>query len=136
MGYGYLQNRFLTYDGVRIPFENNFFDIVISHGVLDSMRFSLAKKIIKEIYRVVKKYAFISLISGDNHRFYRDFDGEEIVETQHEKGTVQTYYNLCKIKELIKETGFKIKWIRLITEEGLNHKYRWGRYYIVLEKGD
>jgi SAM-dependent methyltransferase len=134
MGFPKLAERLRVYDGLKIPFEDNFFDFTISCGVLDSMHFELAKTLMKEVDRVTKKLAFITLISGDNDRFYREYNGEEIVETEHERGTIQSYYNWSKVLKLIEETSFSIKWARLITEEGINHKFKYGRYYIVLEK--
>lgn len=44
LGFPELQDRFSHFDGGSIPFEDNFFDIAISEGVLDSMSFELAKK--------------------------------------------------------------------------------------------
>jgi len=133
-GYKDLINRFLVYDGKKISFPDNYFDICISESVLDSMPFSLAKELIKEIDRCTSQLAFISLISGDNDKFYREYDGDEIVKDKHEHGTIQSYYNYNKILNLISGTKFSIKWIRLIQEIGINHRYLYGRYYIVLEK--
>ncbi|GIU70254.1 MAG: hypothetical protein KatS3mg002_1490 [Candidatus Woesearchaeota archaeon] len=133
-GYKQMENRFIVYDGGQIPFPDNFFDLCISEGVLDSMKFELAKNLIKEIDRVTKNIVFLSLISGDDHKHYREFAGDEVVEDIHEKGTIQSYYNFTKILELIKETNFEIEWCRLVQEIGVNHRYLQGRYYIVLRK--
>lgn len=133
-GYPDLAGRFLIYDGENIPFENDFFDICIAEGVLDSMYFDLAKKCLKEIERVVKKLVFISLISGDDHKHYREYCEDEIVEEQHERATVQSYYNFTKINKLIEGTSFKIIWCRLMQEIGVDHKYKYGRYHLVLKK--
>jgi len=133
-GYEELIDRFIIYDGKHIPFEDNFFDICISEGVLDSMPFDLALHLIREIDRVTSKLAFISLISGDDSEHYREYDGEEEVKAEHEKGTIQSYFNYTKILKLVEGTNFNIKWCRLIQEIGVNHKYKYGRYYIVLEK--
>lgn len=129
-----LSNNFSVYDGIKIPFDDNFFDIVISESVLDSMYFSMAKNLIKEIDRVCKNLFFVSLISGDDSFHFREYCGEEIVETEHEKGTVQSYFNFSKIKELISDVNFEIVWARLITEESIIDRYKYGRYYLVLRK--
>jgi ubiquinone/menaquinone biosynthesis C-methylase UbiE len=134
LGFYELTNRLSTYDGTNIPFPNNFFDIVIAESVLDSMFFNIAKKLIKEMDRVTSYYAFISLISGDCDKYYPEFSQDIVVEEQHEKGTIQSYYNYTKVLELINDTNFKIKEIRKITEEGINFKYKNARYFIVLEK--
>lgn len=133
-GYTELVEKFVCYDGFNIPFEDNFFDICVCEGVLDSMYFDLAKTLIKEIDRVTQKLCFISLISGDNDKYFREFSEDVLVQEQHENGTIQSYYNYTKINELIKETNFKIKWCRLVEEHGVDHRYKYGRYYIVLEK--
>ena len=133
-GYMNMEEKFIKCDGITIPFSDFHFDITISEGVLDSMNFELAKMIMKEIDRVTKKLAFISLISGDNSEHYREYAGEEIVETAHEKGTIQSYFNYEKISKLIAGTSFKIKWCHLITEESVLDRFKYGRYYVVLEK--
>lgn len=133
-GFNELKERFQVFDGYHIPFDNHFFQISISEGVLDSMYFNVAKTIINELDRVTTRYLFLSLISGDNDQFYREFESDIEVEEKHEQGTIQSYYNYSKILNLIEKTNFKIEWIRLITEEGINHRYKYGRYYIVLKK--
>jgi len=125
-------DKFSIIDGKEIPFEDNFFDLTISEGVLDSMYFELAKSNLKEIERVTKSLVFISLISNvENSKEER---GERIVRTEHEEGTIQNYYDWNKIQELIKDTSLKIDWCHLISEESKTSDYRSGRYSIVLRK--
>ena len=134
LGYPDMEDRFLIIDGNKLPFPDDYFQITISEGVLDSMHYELAKIIMKEIDRVTNTFAFISLISGDDSEHYREYAGEEVVRTEHEKDTIQNYFNIQKIRDLISSTGFKIKWCRLITEESVLDRYKGGRYYLVLEK--
>jgi SAM-dependent methyltransferase len=129
---GNLKNRFSVINDEKIPFVDNFFDFSLSDCVLDSMSFEHAKKIAKELDRVTKKYLFISLISGSIIK--KDYSGEVIVKTEHENGTVQSYYSLPKIKKLIEGTNWKIKWMNLITEENITAKSKNARFYVVLEK--
>tara|TARA_B100001750_G_C15521970_1_gene612491 strand:- start:5839 stop:6519 length:681 start_codon:yes stop_codon:yes gene_type:complete len=129
-----LKNRFKVVQGNKIPFQDSFFDISICESVIDSMHYDLAKIVLKELSRVTKKLLFISFISGDHHKFFREYSGEEIVSRDHEKGTVQSWYNWNKILNLIKDSDFKIIWARLITEESLIDQLKHGRYYIVLKK--
>jgi ubiquinone/menaquinone biosynthesis C-methylase UbiE len=133
-GHSDMEGKFLKSDGMRIPFPDFCFDITICEGVLDSMNFELAKIIMNEINRVTKSLAFISLISGDDSEHYREYAGEEIVETLHEKDTIQSYFNIQKIRELIGDTEFKMRWCRLLTEESVLDRFKYGRYYVVLEK--
>ena len=134
LGYPGMEDRFLTIDGKKLPFSDDYFKITISEGVLDSMHYELAKIIIKEIDRVTNTLAFISLISGDDSEHYREYAGEEVVQTEHERDTIQSYFNMQKIRGLISSTSFKIKWGRLITEESIIDRYKYGRYYILLRK--
>ena len=134
LGYPEMEDKFVTIDGKKLPFSNNYFQITISDSVLDSMHYELAKTIMKEIDRVTKALAFISLISGDDSEHYREYAGEEVVRTEHEKDTIQSYFNMQQIRDLISSTSFEIKWCRLITEESVLDRYKGGRYYIVLEK--
>jgi SAM-dependent methyltransferase len=129
-----IKANFILAKGSKIPFKNNFFDITISNAVLDSMTFNLARKLIKEFDRVTGKFLFLSLIAGDDHQHYREFNKEEIVKTRHEKGTIQSYFNWEKVERLIAGTKFKIVWGHLVTDESLLSPYKYGRYYIVLTK--
>jgi SAM-dependent methyltransferase len=122
-----LSNKFSEVEGEVLPFDDSFFDISICESVIDSMHYNVAVKVIKELDRVTGKLIFISFISGD------DF-GEEIVHTAHEKDTVQSWYNWARIESLISNTLLKIKWARLVTEESLIDRYKYGRYYLVLGK--
>ena len=129
-----LSKNFTVVDGERLPYEDSYFDISICESVIDSMHFTVAKKVIKELDRVTNKLTFISFISGDDSEHFREFSGEEFVQTKHEQNTIQSWFNWSKINELISNTNYKIKWANLITEESLTDRYKYGRYYLVLEK--
>jgi ubiquinone/menaquinone biosynthesis C-methylase UbiE len=129
-----LSNKFAKIDGKVIPFKDSYFDISICESVIDSMNYNVAKKIIRELERVTDKLTFISFISGDDSEHYREYSGDEIVQTKHEKDTVQCWYNWTKINDLLSNTNYKIKWARLVTEESLIDSYKYGRYNVVLEK--
>ena len=139
---GFDPQRVIMYNGENIPFSDNFFDFTISEGVIDSLPFSLAKQLVKEIDRVTTKYFYLSLISSssialfdlDIHKNEKDFDGEIVVQEEHEFGTIQSFYNLNKINSLIEETGFKIAWGELIEHRNILDSKSHGRYHIVLEK--
>lgn len=134
LGMPELAGRLNVYDGESIPFEDGYFDVTLCESVLDSMHFEIARKIMDEIGRVTRRFAFISLISGDDGLHGADFDGEEIVDTLHEQGTVQSYFNWDKVNLLVSGTSLNIKWARQITEQSLTDDFRYSRYYIVLEK--
>lgn len=134
LGYPNMEDRFVTIDGKKLPFPDDYFQVTISESVLDSMQYELAKIILKELDRVTSTLVFISLISGDDNVHYREYADEEVVQTEHEKDTIQSYFNMQKIRDLISNTGFKIKWCKLITEESIIDRYKYGRYYILLKK--
>lgn len=135
-----LDNNLIVGDGETVPFENNFFDFSIAESVLDSTCFQIAQSIIAELDRVTKKYCFISLISGD---YCQDpCFSDKKVTTAHEKDTIQSYYGLPKILDLIEPTQFVIKECSLVTNElmvpsnpsSTGTITKEGRYYVVLEK--
>ena len=132
--YPIIKNQFQVINGNKIPYDDSFFDVVICESVIDSMHFDLARVTFKELNRVTKSLLFISFISGDNHKFFREYSGEEIVSENHEKGTVQSWYSWSKILNIIEETNFEITWARLITEESMIDQFKNGRYYVVLKK--
>lgn len=86
-----------------MPYEDGYFDFVVSHGVLDNMPFEIARKAVEETHRVIKKDGlfYFDVVSGCDYKHLREYAGKEIVKTQHENGTVQSYFNLSKINLLI-----------------------------------
>lgn len=66
-----LDEYFSIYDGENLPFCDGFFDFIICESVLDSLPYKLAKKLIKEIDRVSKKYFYLSLISSQSLSLFR-----------------------------------------------------------------
>jgi SAM-dependent methyltransferase len=120
---------------VNMPYSEEFFDFIISHGVLDSMPFALAKEAIQEIYRIMKASGllYFDVISGDDYKHCREYDGEEIVEEQHEKGTIQSYFNWSKINSLLGDK-FRIIEALLIQRESVITRNKNSRYHIIAEK--
>lgn len=127
-----LENRFFVLNDTKLPFVDNFFDIAISDSCLDSMYFEIARNYIKELDRVVNKYLFISLISGENIGENYCYDDE--VNTTHEQGTIQSYYNKQKITKLIEGSKWKIKWMNIVREEVLTGSFKNSRFNIIFEK--
>lgn len=86
----------------QLPWSDNFFNFVVSHGVLDSMHFTIAQQAVPEVHRVLAPGGlfYCDLVSGDDSAHAREFSGEEIVEIEHERGTIQSYFNYPKIQSL------------------------------------
>lgn len=92
----------------KIPFEDEYFDVVISHGVLDHIPFSKAKKAMEEIKRVCvpKGYIYITLRSTEDSEFGRGGEVAHntfVLQEGYEKGIIQHYFDLEEIKELLGE---------------------------------
>lgn len=110
-----------------MPWRDAYFDFAFSHGVLDSMYFDIARAGIVELARVMKPNAlfYCDLIAGD--------DGDVLVETQHEQGTVQSYYTQERIEQLIADY-FSLKEVVLIHRENVMSGQIGSRWHLVLER--
>lgn len=130
---------FSIYDGTTIPYNDLFFDFTISYAVLDSMPFTTAQRLVKEIDRVTKKYFYCSLISLESFQVFKEYekisDDEIIVKEKHEFGTIQSFYDIDKINKLIENTSFSLVWgEKIMNTSILDPTMIHGRYHIVLEK--
>lgn len=130
-----LKNRFIVGSITDMLYTDDFFDFVVSHGVLDSMSFNMSQKAATEVYRVMKKGGlfYFDVVSGCDYRHYREYDGEEIVKTLHENGTIQSYFNWSKINVLLKGK-FKIKDAILVQRESVINSSKNSRYHVIAEK--
>jgi ubiquinone/menaquinone biosynthesis C-methylase UbiE len=131
--FGYnLDANFVRVEKIALPFEDNFFDIAICDSVLDSMEFSFAKNYLNELNRTVKNLLYLNLIASDSS----DSSGAEdlLVESQHEQGTIQSFYDENRIRTLINETNFEIIQLNKNSVENLlNNTYN-VRFNVVLQK--
>jgi ubiquinone/menaquinone biosynthesis C-methylase UbiE len=87
----------------QLPWPTGYFDHAMSDSVLDSMPFDVARAGVLEIARVMQSggYFYCNLISGDETGRSADFCGEVVVEAQHERDTIQSYFNREKIDCLL-----------------------------------
>lgn len=131
-------SKLMVYNGTTIPFEDNFFDFVISHGVLDHMVMDKAKECMKEIHRVLKPKGWCEL---EIHSIYdsnygKGMEIEEnifIIEEGCEKGLPQHYFEELEIFELVE--GFKIKRMLLNEEVDFINKHNKTSFWVLyLEK--
>lgn len=103
----------------KLPFDDEYFDVVISAEVLDHIPFSKAKKAMEEIRRVLMPngYIYITLRSTEDSEFGRGKKVDKntfILQEGYEKGVIQHYFDLEEIKQLFE--GFKIFDIELHEE--------------------
>jgi ubiquinone/menaquinone biosynthesis C-methylase UbiE len=124
--------RLVSCDIRQQPWSNKFFSHAISDSALDSMPFEVAQEGIGEIARLVQPGGlfYCNLISGDETGRDPDFNGEEVVTSLHENGTIQSYFNRVKIRRLL-EPQFEIVSCKLhqISDPVLNT--RSGRWHVV-----
>lgn len=131
-----LVERFILSDGVsELPFLSDYFDMVVSHGVLDSMPFEIARKNIYMISKIVKKGGlfYLDLISDDSSHS-EGFEGEETVKTLHEENTIQSFFTISKLEKMLVDTDFEIvEATKKKTSNLMSDQYH-SRIYIVLKK--
>lgn len=129
------ETRIVQADIRQLPWEDQFFQFVVSHGVLDSMKFEIACDAMSEVARVMKRGGlfYCDLVSGDSSSHYREYDGEEIVVANHEQGTIQSYFNYSKILKMI-NGSFDIVESILIRRENISSGGYISRYHLVLRR--
>ena len=127
--------RIIQGDVSRLPWGVGFFSHAISHGVLDSMPFDIARKSVSEVARtmVIGGLFYCDLISGDDSKHEKDYFGEEIVTTMHEKFTIQSYFNLQRIDSLF-EGHFQIIDCTLVRHTDIFSGEFTARYHLVLRR--
>lgn len=129
------QKKIIQGDVRFLPWADNEFDFAISHGVLDSMYFDVARAACGELKRVLKKGAlfYCDLVSGDDSTHAREYRGEEVVSTLHEQGTIQSYFNMAKIYDLF-DGFFKVQEALLIRRENVLQGGYSSRHHLVLKR--
>lgn len=127
--------RIVQGDVRQLPWENGYFLFAVSHGVLDSMPWEIARAACLELARVMTPGGlfYCDLISGDDSSHAREFSGSEVVTTKHEENTVQLYFNMQLINDLIKD-AFSIEDCKLIRTENVKLGGYYSRYHLVLSR--
>lgn len=119
----------------QLPWDDGYFNYAVSHGVLDSMPFEIARAACIELARKMAKGGlfYCDLISGDDSGHSREYGGEEVVTANHEHGTVQSYFNLSKIHSMINGVFEIVECILIRREEVMRGGYA-SRYHLILKK--
>jgi len=126
-----IENRFIVSDIRKMPWESNTFNIVVSHGVLDSMPFDVAVDGVKELHRVTSTNALLYsdlICSSDQNK-----DLEVIVRAKHENNTIQSFFTRKKIDKLF-ANFFSIIEIVVIDRENLITGCVDSRYHLILRR--
>ena len=127
-----LAERAIVGDVRALPWDPEFFKVVISAGVLDSMPHDVAVAATREVHRVLSPggYFYCDLIAFDERwREPSDFE----VEDGYEAGTVQSYFDKARIESLF-EPLFSVVDRTLITWRSDLDDPGSGRWYLVLRK--
>ncbi len=121
------QDRAKQADARDLPWPDAFFDFAVSHGVLDSMPFDIAVAGMAEVRRVLKPDAlfYCDLIGGGAH--------EEIIETDHEKDTLQSFFTEEKIGRLIDGTFALVDRVRVVRTDTLSGHVH-SRWHLALRR--
>ncbi|NVN97229.1 class I SAM-dependent methyltransferase [Candidatus Nomurabacteria bacterium] len=125
-------NRVVEASILSLPWESDYFDHAISDSVLDSMPFEVAQGGIAEIARLVRRggYFYFNVISGDQTGHDFGYCDETVVTLDHEKNTIQSYFNRTKIDSLI-EPYFEILSCQLHqVNDHINGKH-FGRWHVI-----
>ena len=127
--------RIVQGDARHLPWEDGFFTFALSHGVLDSMPWDISRAACVELARTMIPGGlfYCDLISGDDSLHAREYSGEEVVQTKHEENTVQLYFNMQLIHDLIRDC-FSIKECKLIRSEDVVSGGYHSRYHLVLTR--
>lgn len=122
----------------RLPYEDNSFDAVVSHGVLDHVRMETARQAAKEVRRILKPSGlfYCDLRSTEDFEYG---DGEHValntfvVSEGYEKGLVQHFFSADEAKALF-DGLFRILYSE-ITENRLGPDFqrRYSRWVFATE---
>ncbi len=114
--------------------KNNDIDIIVSHGVLDSMTNEEAKKNIQIAKSKLKKNGlfYVEVIGKKTTKpkSIKLSNGSYLIKTKHELNTFQTYYDDKKIKTYFKDFDIIKKYI--VTEKNKNNIHE--QYIVIMKK--
>lgn len=98
--------RLSTYDGIHIPYKQEFFDKIVCFGVFDACK---QEEILKELLRVLKVNGEL-LLTGKNNLYHKNDKEAYIAEINAEKKGHPNYFtDVKKMIMLLMESGYTIK---------------------------
>lgn len=138
-----LQKRFCCYDGKKLPYDNNFFDVVYIACVLHHVEFNKRKQLLRECLRVLKPMGKLIIFE---HNPYNPITRMLVKDCPFDKDAelITPRYQV----KLLKHIGFYIDskaFTLFMPRKGLFKKLQWiekhiswlpigGQYYTVSEK--
>lgn len=134
-------NKIQLVDNVKVasildlPYTDNEFSFMLSHGVLDSMPFDVAKNGMLELHRTLNSSGLIyfDVIGTEDSSFNNGEKLELTVSTQHEEGTIQSYFNEERILELLQDQFEIVEMWKGLTTNTINNSIL-SRYFVVVKK--
>ena len=95
----YLCEKIVVGSILELPYDEQQFDFVISNGVIDSMEFDIAFKGMEQVYKVLNNNGlfYFNVIMSPENKVY-----EETIQARHEFGTIQSFFDIDKVKEMLK----------------------------------
>jgi len=84
----------------QLPYEDNYFDVVISNGVLEHVANDFES--LKELHRVLKTDGYLAITFLPNHLSYTEFLNRAFINV----AAHQRLYSLSEIRRMLLHTGF------------------------------
>lgn len=113
-------------DIIKINFEDEFFDLIISWSVIDHLESGIQEKAIREKYRLLKKGGYLIITVPYKNLFHYSplipainfIKGNILIRKIFgfkpiRKSFIQYFFSERKIKKMLLNTGFKIKELKL-----------------------
>lgn len=118
-----------------LPWGDGFFDHAISDSVLDSMDFAIARQGVAEVARTLKAGGLFYLnLIAERPGLQAPFDADErLVTTQHEQGTVQSYFDEPKTAALL-GAPFEMVSLELHTTQNMKTGTLSERWHVVARR--
>lgn len=100
-------NNYIKADILHTPYEDNQFDAVVAHAIIDHLPKKDAKQAIQELHRIIRLDGLIYLsFSGmppneSTHQNTSSYDGNFPLQSLDREGLLYVYYSDDNIKELL-----------------------------------
>ncbi len=126
-----LCDRLIVGSVAALPFENDSFHICVSHGVLDSMPRETAEAGLREAMRVLCRggLMYFDLIMDSQQG-----NLDQVVDSGYEKDTIQSYFTIESIYELIAQASANLKELKVIEWKDERGSVCSQRAHLIVEK--
>lgn len=131
-----VDTRVVAGDMRALPWAAGYFQHAVCDSALDSLPFDLAREGVGEVARTLQPGGlfYLNLISGRaSDTPDANFSGEVEVDSKHEHGTIQSYFDKPKIDTLLGE-AFEILSATLVEHHDALRGGRSGRWHVVARR--